>query len=380
MRVAIVHSYYSSSLPSGENVAVNLQVDALRQAGNEVLLVSRNTDDVMARRGSLLRAAATVTTGFGPSPLPQLAAFRPDVVHVHNLFPHFGGSWMRDCDAPIVATLHNFRALCSAGTLWRDGHDCEECLTAGSFRAVVHSCYRQSLLATVPLAVATRDRGHANAVLRHAARLVVLAARSRSTFAGARPDLTDRLRVVPNFSPDEGATAAPRPDAPWLFVGRLDASKGIDRLIESWPGSQELVVAGSGPLDDKLRSLAARKPIRFLGQVPRGEIGPLLAECRALIFPSQWRESAPALTYVEALAASRPTLAVGANAVADDVIAAQSGVAAGEFSELATGMMRLTDHLRQYSAAARSRFEQQYSETSWLSRISAIYEDVAVPR
>lgn len=380
MRVAVVHSYYSSSFPSGENIAVNLQVNALLAAGHEVLLVSRSTDEAMTHRGSRIRAAATVTTGFGPSPLPQLVAFRPDIVHVHNLFPNFGVSWIPVCPAPIVATLHNFRAVCSAGTLWRDGHDCEECVTAGSFRAVVHQCYRQSSLATVPLAVATRGRGRVNPVLQSAAALVTLAPRSRSAFVHARPDLRDRLRVVPNFTTDEGLTAAPRTDAPWLFVGRLEAGKGIDGLIDWWPASEELVVAGSGPLEAALKISAARKSIRFVGQVRREQIGRLLADSRALVFPSRWRESAPALTYVEALSAGRPTLAIGAHAVADDVVEAHSGVAVPGFEALADGMAALSSRLAESATAARARFEEQYSEHSWLGRISNVYHSVVMPR
>lgn len=380
MRVAIVHSYYSSSVPSGENVAVNLQVDALRAAGNHVLLVSLSTDDLVTRRGSAVRAAATVTTGLGPSPLPPLADFGPDVVHVHNLFPHFGSSWMKECPAPIVATMHNFRAFCSAGTLWRDGHDCDECLAAGSMRAVAHRCYRHSALATMPLAVATRGRGRVNQVLSHAAALVTLAPRSRAVFAQARPDVRARLRVVPNFAPDDGVAAFPGADAPWLYVGRLETGKGIDGLIEKWPGSEELVVVGSGPLESHLRESAAGKPIRFVGQLRHEQIAPLLADCRALVFPSRWRESAPALTYVEALAAGRPTLAIGANAVADDVRAARSGIAIDDFAELADGMAAVSADLPDMALAARRRFEQEFSEASWLRRISDVYESVVMSR
>lgn len=380
MRIAVVHSYYSSAMPSGENIAVNLQVDALRTAGHRVLLVSRSTDDAARRRGSAIRAAATVTTGLGPSPQPQLAEFRPDVVHVHNLFPNFGTSWIPDCPAPIVATLHNFRAFCSAGTLWRDGHDCEECLTAGSLRSVAHRCYRHSPAATVPLAVATRGHGRANPILRHAAALVTLAPRSRSTFAGARPDLENRLRVIPNFATDGGPAPAPHPGAPWLFVGRLEAGKGIDGLIERWPDSEELVVVGTGPMAVELEGSAVHKNIRFVGQVGRERVDQLLADCRALVFPSRWRESAPALAYVEALAAGRPALAIGTNAVADDVATAHTGVAIDDFTTLAAGMASVTAHLAETSAIARRRFEDEYSQQAWLRRMSEVYRSVTVPR
>lgn len=378
MRIAVVHSYYSSSAPSGENIAVNLQVDALRAAGHDVLLAGRSTDDVARQHGYAVRAAATVATGHGPNPLPEVAAFRPDIVHVHNLFPNFGSSWVAECPAPIVATLHNFRAFCSAGTLWRDGHDCAECVTSGSLRAVAHRCYRKSALATVPLAVASRGRGRANPVLAHAVALVALAPRSMSTFTRARPDLADRLHLVPNFAVDEGVAAPPLADAPWLFVGRLETGKGIDGLIEHWPDSQDLVVVGSGPLQPDLQEAAASKRVVFLGQVHHDRIHRLLAECRALVFPSRWPESAPTLTYVEALAAGRPTLAIGANAVADDIAAADSGLVVPDLPDLARGMAELTQRVTQTATAARRRFDERFSESAWLRRIAHVYDSALV--
>ena len=376
MRIALIHSYYSSAVPSGENIVGDLQAHALRAAGEDVLVVSRRTDDVMARRGAQARAALSVATGRGPDPTAQLTAFKPDVVHVHNLFPNFGGAWLGHCTVPVVATLHNFRAFCSAGTLWRSGHDCEECLTGGSFRAVRHGCYRGSPLATMPLAIATRDRGRTNPVLRHAAALIVMAPRSESTFVQMRPDLEDRLHVVPNFVPDPGGVTAPMPDAPWIFVGRLTEGKGIDRLIDRWPATERLIVVGSGPLEDRLKSAAASKAIDFVGQVARDAVPPLLAQCRALVFPSLWRESAPAMTYVEALAAGRPTLAIGTNAVADDVAASGSGVVIADVSLLVDGMAAISARLLEASGAARRRYDARFSERAWLRQMSGIYESV----
>ena len=80
------------------------------------------------RRTYPLEAAATVATGLGPSPIEQLRRFRPDVVHVHNLFPNFGKRWLRTWDGPMVATMHNYRPICPAATLFRDGRVCRDCL------------------------------------------------------------------------------------------------------------------------------------------------------------------------------------------------------------------------------------------------------------
>ena len=137
MRIAVVHSFYSSASPSGENDVVISQVSALRRAGHDVTLIDWHTDVEELTRGYALRAGLQVATGFGPSPLKQLAEFEPDVVHVHNLFPNAGTRWLRHTDFPVVSSLHNYRQVCANGLLYRDGHGCTECVRS-TLHAVQH--------------------------------------------------------------------------------------------------------------------------------------------------------------------------------------------------------------------------------------------------
>src|SRR5919205_1422355 len=115
LRIALVHSFYGSTV-SGENAAVVAQADALRRAGHDVLLVAARTDELEGSRFYRLRAGLRVASGRGTSPLEALRAFEPDVVHVHNLFPNFSTNWLRAVDAFVVATVHNYRPMCAAGT------------------------------------------------------------------------------------------------------------------------------------------------------------------------------------------------------------------------------------------------------------------------
>jgi hypothetical protein len=127
MRIAIVHSFYNSRVPSGENVVVTAQVQALRAAGHDVRLVAQYSDERLQRRRYPAEAAVTVITGLGPDPSAELTAFAPDIVHVHNLFPNFGTRWLERWPGHLVATLHNFRPMCVAGSLSRDGEVCTLC-------------------------------------------------------------------------------------------------------------------------------------------------------------------------------------------------------------------------------------------------------------
>src|SRR5262249_45510078 len=127
IRIAIVHSFYSSRQPSGENGVVESEVAALRAAGHDVRLFAARTDDLERDRLYPGKAAARGASGRGASPLTAVERFGPDVVHVHNLFPNIARRWVAGLRRPLVTTLHNFRPLCVNGLLYRDGHVCTLC-------------------------------------------------------------------------------------------------------------------------------------------------------------------------------------------------------------------------------------------------------------
>ena len=55
---------------------------------------------------------------------------------------------------PVVATIHNYKLACANGTFFRDGAVCHDCAHALPVPAVLHGCYRESPVATAPVALA----------------------------------------------------------------------------------------------------------------------------------------------------------------------------------------------------------------------------------
>lgn len=169
-RVAVVHSFYSSRQPSGENIVVDQQIAALRRAGHTVELFAQRTDEREGNPLYPLEAAWSTATGIGRA--PRLADFNPDVVHVHNVFPNFGKQWIAGSPAPVVSSLHNYRPLCAAGTFFRDGQVCTDCLDKRSSKpALVHGCYR-GRVGSLPVAIG--QRFEMDPMLQDVARVIAL--------------------------------------------------------------------------------------------------------------------------------------------------------------------------------------------------------------
>jgi glycosyltransferase involved in cell wall biosynthesis len=369
--VAVVHSFYRGDQPSGENALVEAQVAALTRRGHEVRLFAASSDDEAARWSRLgpVRAALTVATGSGPFPRTEIEAWDADVVHVHNTFPNLARRCVGRLDAPVVATLHNYRPICAAATRYRDGAPCTECVDVGRHRGLVHGCYRGSRLATVPLTLS--QRGVDDPVLRSAAVLTALSGTQAAAYAAAGLD-AERLRVLPNFVPDELAPAPGPGGAAWVYAGRLTAEKGVVEALRAWPEEIPLVVVGDGPARAAVEAAAAGKRVTLLPAVPRHEVLDLLRGARGLVFPSRWPDPF-GLVYAEALAAGTPVLATHPSAAAGMIGQDEAGLAVDAVT--ADVVRRADAAFADLRGAARAAFERSYTEAAHIAALEKIYAE-----
>jgi glycosyltransferase involved in cell wall biosynthesis len=152
-------------------------------------------------------------------------------------------------------------------------------------------------------------------------------------------------------------------------ISRLRWEKGVDVLIASLGLVRSstpihVVVAGTGPEEEALRSLAARSPIpvHFLGH--RDDVELWYAVSDVVVIPSR-RESFGRTT-VEAMAAGRPVIASRVGGLVEGVVDGETGihVPPADTSALAGALTRLLadDDLRsRCGKAARARFETSFT-------------------
>lgn len=373
MKIAVVHSYYASESASGENAVVDAQIEALKRAGHSVSLLARRTDD--AGRLKVARGGFTTLTGLGPSPHGDIARFDPDIIHVHNLFPNWGQRWLSNQAAPIVATIHNYRTICSAGTLYREGAECTACPSTGSsLPSIKHACYRGSRPATLPLTWQTRSNGTHNALLRNARRLITLSERSAGILSSYIP-LPIQLSLVPNFTP-AATSSSPTDRAGWLYVGRLTDEKGIAQLLAAWPASEPLTVIGTGPLAPLVTAHCQRDPKSiYLGRLDERGVRDAMSRAEGLVFPSRWAEGLPTV-FLEALSEGLPVIALAGSSVGDAVRSRRFGFTMRNLDQLAEAMRYIRSQTPRLNELAREEHARQYSESAWLARVTDVYQGV----
>lgn len=160
------------------------------------------------------------------------------------------------------------------------------------------------------------------------------------------------------------------------FVGRLVPFKGIGMLLQAIARLKsdvpiELEIVGDGPMREELeaeaRRLGVEGVVRFLGQLPPGEVADAVRRSHLFCLPSV-RESGGAVV-LEAMAAARPVVVVEHGGPAE-IVDSEIGVAlppAGE-AQVVSGLMRTFSDVFENPAAwakrgakGRERAERRFS-------------------
>lgn len=217
-----------------------------------------------------------------------IAAFQPDVIHLHNFYHQLSSSILPVCRASgarVVMTAHDYKLISPDYSLFSGGRIKE--LTK------VHRYYRMLW-----------HRGSWNLAER-----IVLAVEAYYTWLGKRYKKNIEHVIAParfmKKKIEEYSVGIPTSvlfnaidtellEQPVekkdyvLFVGRLDETKGLRTLLKAAQllPQQQFIIIGEGPEKPPQWS----DNVQWLGYKSREEVREYMAHARALIVPSEWYE------------------------------------------------------------------------------------------
>jgi glycosyltransferase involved in cell wall biosynthesis len=229
-------------------------------------------------------------------------------------------------------------------------------------------------------------------------RLVAISASTRAMlapYAGGRPVTVIPYGVpLPEGGPpvdahgDPGARAGSDPPR-ILFVGRLVARKGVDRLLDALATIADrdwrLDIVGFGPERDPLERRAAdlglSDRVEFLGRVANEEL--VAAYCRAACFvlPATLDERADTeglgVVLLEAMSYGVPVVATRMGGIVDVVEDGRTGLLVeDEPAELAHAVASILDdpgRARALGRAGRASVRERFGWDSIVDRLDAVY-------
>ena len=388
MKILLVHNFYGSAAPSGENMVFEAEKSLLQKNGHDVAVFTRHSDEIRNNGfAGMLRGAIATPWNFKMAIAIKkaIADFSPDVIHAHNTFPLISPSIFYAIGKKVarVLTLHNYRLFCPAAIPLRNGKVCIECIENKTvWPSIRYGCYRNSRLATLPLAVSVALHRMLGTWTKHVDAFITLSDFQRTLMASAGlPD--ERIYVKPNFYPGNPSVV------PWgkrgefiVFAGRLTAEKGVNSLLRAWRlwgiEAPALKLVGAGELRTELEQMASGLPVQFIGQVGSSEAQAHIANARLLVLPSECFEGFP-MVIREAFAFGTPVAVSNIGPLPSIVQHGKNGVVfEPENPQSLLNTVRTAwetpSLLEELGAGARAEFESQYNEDVNYRSLMDIYE------
>jgi glycosyltransferase involved in cell wall biosynthesis len=304
VKIGLINTLYSPYRVGGAEKSVQLLAEGLVSAGNEVFVVTcaeRRSQESLngvrvyreplanvywpfkAGKQSLLKPVWHFVDALNPLMGARVRQIvereRPDVVNTNNLSGFSASVWeeLMALGVPVVHTVRDYYLLCSRSTMYRQKQNANCDDICANCRAL--SWPRRTRAKSIEHVI-----GISGAVLAEHTK--------RGIFRNAH------TCVIPNIA---GAVAEPSsvvrtpPFVRFGYLGRIEASKGIAELLQSFQMALStrrdirLVLGGAGD-DAYIATLTASvrtHSVRFLGLV---DPAAFFADIDFLVVPSRWKE------------------------------------------------------------------------------------------
>ena len=376
MTMKVLHVHNRTRFRGGGDRVAAATVRGLREAGIEVEEFLRDSRDLTGLTGPFRAFGGGLGWGRTVGEFETaLAETRPDLVHVHELYPLISPWILPACDAagvPVVMSVHEYRLTCPVGTQRWGGAHCQKCLDRGWWWAARRNCrgrILESLAYGLRFGQARRRRLHAD----HVDCFVTASEHMRGWLVRAG-FAAERVRTVP--FPIELPTPPPREgDGDYMaFVGRMVPEKGIHTLAQA-ARRAELPLRWAGPNEGG----DATEFGDWVGELRGADLVAFYAGARFVVVPSTWAEPY-GLVAGEAQLARVPVIASRIGGLPELVDDGETGllVPPQDAEALAQAMMVLwqdPERCRAMGELGRERIQARCGMDAYIDSLSDVYRD-----
>jgi len=243
-----------------------------------------------------------------------LDRFSPDIIHLQNFLLHITASIVfeaRQRGIPMIWTLHDYGLACPNAhfLIDRTGEICEACQGGHFYQAAFKRCKKDSLAASSMAAFVAYSNRWMSVFPKVDAFLTPSRFLKKKLVENGFDE--NQVHHLPLFLPRKNFSEAEDDQGYLLFLGRLEAIKGIDVLIEAARRAKEvpLLIAGSvsEPLASRLPTILP-KNAKYVGLKHGQELADLTHNSLAIVLPSICYENQP-FSILEAFASGKPVIA-----------------------------------------------------------------------
>lgn len=316
-----------------------------------------------------------------------LDLFRPDVVHVFNVYHHLSPSVLDPPvrrRVPVVQTLNDYKLLCPNYSLYTQGRACTRCRNRRYLQAVRYRCLNGSRAWSAVAAMEMTLHKALRVYERAVAAFIAPSQFVRETVVAFGVPASQVVEIPHFLFPEEHVPA--RDEGRYAaYVGRLVPMKGVVTLLRAARAVPEvpLLIVGDGPQRPELERLVRAwglGQVRFAGHLEGPALASALAGARFTVMPSEWPEVF-GQAILESLAVGRPVVGARIGAIPEVIDEGKDGLLfePGDAEELGRCLKWLWENpagARAMGLAGRAKVERLYGPDAHWTALGALYARV----
>lgn len=302
----------------------------------------------------------------------MLDVFRPDIIHVHNIYTHLSPSVLHEAKKrgiPVVMTIHDYALVSANYSLWDEKKMKSMKLNDLGILATAKTKYvKGSFLGTLVLELILK--------LHHGLNLYDSVISHYTTYSNFVRDVMITSGIPKGKISVMHALAEPlmtsdfrpitynlKPSPFILFAGRLESYKGVHVLIEALkylPVTTQIKIVGTGPDEARLKAIAGKdKRVEFCGFVPGKELWSMMGKAAVVVVPSIWNEPY-GLVALEAMCQGTPIIVAKSGGLPEIVGDSDAGtvVPAGDAKALAKAISAIVEHPDRAETMGKAAYER----------------------
>jgi len=313
-----------------------------------------------------------------------IEADRPDIVHLNNFAHQISPSILDVFDKyriPTVMTMHDYKLICPAYTMFNNAQVCEKCKGGKFYRCFINKCTHNS-----------RTKSFVNMLEMYLHHKILHIYNKIDVFISPSIFLIDKLkemgfkgeiRFLPNFTDLETFKQKSQGNDNYMvYFGRLSNEKGLFSLLEAVRDiNVQLKIIGDGPIRTQLEEKTAAEKISnvvFTGYKKGEELRQEVQNAAATITPSEWYENNPR-SIIESFALGKPVIGSRIGGIPELVIDGKTGYTfepgnAIDLKEKINYMLNNLGKCQELGKNARRFVEENLNSERHYNQLIKIYE------
>lgn len=312
--------------------------------------------------------------------------FKPDIVHVHNIYNHISPSILVEIkkrEIPVVCTIHDYFLLSPNVTLFHNGKVCELAKSKSILKMTLHRCINNSLLQSLGGSFVWRIHHSLKLYYKYIDILVAPSEFMKEKLIeyGIRDK---KIEVLPYFLDTDVENIKTKMGHYVLYFGKVCYHKGVGMILdvaEKLPDINIVLAGGDWKGEFQRKAQKRRiKNIRFLGFVEKKKLGKLIENCALVIIPSLWYENFP-FSILESLALGKPVIASKIGGIPEIVEAGRDGLLfePGNVEDLVKKVLQLWNNpelVLRLGRQGREDVERKYNPKTHYKELMKVYHEI----